>query len=405
MKQANNNEVDLLLQSLARRARDASPSPGASTSGSENSYLANHLDADELNSYAEGVLPTAARARYTEHLADCPTCRRILVGLTQAAGATRPDEVLDGQRSLGFWHKLAAFFSRPLLRYAVPALVMTAVIGVSMIALRQQRRSGLVAQNEPINSSAPSSESGPTELRRTNEALATPESSTPRREMEPKPNSDSIREKNDVGAEKEGVAKPPRTSANEITSSSLAKDSTQPGQGAGVAELRPSYAPEPPSAGGPPPPRPPIDEADNMRTTQKEQPAELEDQRQREQKKGQLMNTPTFHDPAKTDVARLKTGRTEELRPGTTESRSRGKNKSESRDKVETKDVSGRHFRRQGNAWIDTAYESTRATVNVARNSEQFRSLVADEPGIRAIAEQLGGEVIAVWKGRAYRIH
>jgi hypothetical protein len=40
----------------------------------------------------------------------------------------------------------------------------------------------------------------------------------------------------------------------------------------------------------------------------------------------------------------------------------------------------------------------------LARGSESFRALVADEPAINTIAEQLDGEVIVVWKGRAYRI-
>jgi hypothetical protein len=66
--------------------------------------------------------------------------------------------------------------------------------------------------------------------------------------------------------------------------------------------------------------------------------------------------------------------------------------------------VGGRQFRQQGNAWVDTAYTQGRATVNITRGSEQYRALTADEPGLRSIAEQLGGEVIVVWKGRAYRI-
>ena len=42
--------------------------------------------------------------------------------------------------------------------------------------------------------------------------------------------------------------------------------------------------------------------------------------------------------------------------------------------------------------------------MTVVRGSEQYRVLIADEPGIRTIAESLAGEVIVVWKGRAYRI-
>jgi hypothetical protein len=71
---------------------------------------------------------------------------------------------------------------------------------------------------------------------------------------------------------------------------------------------------------------------------------------------------------------------------------------------AETRSVGGRQFRREGGAWVDTAYSSSRATVNIKRGSEQYRALVADEPGIGTIASQLGGEVIVVWKSRAYRI-
>jgi hypothetical protein len=66
--------------------------------------------------------------------------------------------------------------------------------------------------------------------------------------------------------------------------------------------------------------------------------------------------------------------------------------------------VAGRRFRRQGTLWIDTAYHSGVSLTIVSRGSEQYRALVADEPSIRAVAEQLQGEVILIWKGRGYRI-
>ena len=84
MKEPKNNEVDLLLRSLAQ-SRGESP-----LQRSDDDSFSEHLDADELNSYAEGLVPAAARSRYTEHLADCADCRRVVIGLTQAAGrATR----------------------------------------------------------------------------------------------------------------------------------------------------------------------------------------------------------------------------------------------------------------------------------------------------------------------------
>jgi hypothetical protein len=71
---------------------------------------------------------------------------------------------------------------------------------------------------------------------------------------------------------------------------------------------------------------------------------------------------------------------------------------------VETRSVSGRRFIREGNAWVDIDYDSSRSTIRVTRGSDQFRALVADEPGIRAIADQLSGTIIVLWKNRAYRI-
>ena len=143
MKQANNNEVELLLKSLAR-GRGESPLQSRATSG--ESVASEHLDADELNSYAEGVAPAPARARYIEHLADCEACRGIAVGLTQAAGAANRYDVREQQGGSSFWQKVTALFSQPILRYAVPALVLTAVIGIGLFALKQQRQTDLVAQ-------------------------------------------------------------------------------------------------------------------------------------------------------------------------------------------------------------------------------------------------------------------
>jgi hypothetical protein len=87
------------------------------------------------------------------------------------------------------------------------------------------------------------------------------------------------------------------------------------------------------------------------------------------------------------------------LQPGTLASVERRAN-----DKSETRNVAGRRFYRRDGIWIDNEYNSSRATINVTRGSEQYRALVADEPGIKAITEQLSGPIIVVWKGRAYHI-
>jgi hypothetical protein len=86
------------------------------------------------------------------------------------------------------------------------------------------------------------------------------------------------------------------------------------------------------------------------------------------------------------------------------ENASRDRDKEKSSSSGETRSVGGRTFRREGNGWVDTAYNSSASVVNVRRGSDQYRALVADEPGLKVISEQLSGPVTVVWKGRAYRI-
>jgi hypothetical protein len=63
--------------------------------------------------------------------------------------------------------------------------------------------------------------------------------------------------------------------------------------------------------------------------------------------------------------------------------------------------VGGRKFRRQGSVWVDLKFKSSMPVTTVARGSENFSAL---DSKLRSIAQQLGGEVIVVWKGKAYRI-
>ena len=142
MKQTNHNEVDLLLRSLAR-GREAASRQSSQDAGDGEGLSSAHLDADELNSYAEGVAPAPARARYTEHLADCAVCRGIVVGLSQAAGVANRLEVPEQKGGASFWQKLGALLSPAVLRVAVSALVLIAVVGIGFLALRQKSNSAL----------------------------------------------------------------------------------------------------------------------------------------------------------------------------------------------------------------------------------------------------------------------
>src|ERR1041384_7087923 len=108
MRQETNNEMDLLLRRLGRQQ--------------ETTASSDHLDADELSSFAENVLPPAARARYTEHLAQCLRCRDLIVQLSSSAGVVVAQETAKVTAPSALRKFLASLFSPMVLRYALPAL-------------------------------------------------------------------------------------------------------------------------------------------------------------------------------------------------------------------------------------------------------------------------------------------
>ena len=397
MKQDKNNEIDLLLRSLAR----SGPDDSLRESTHENRALSDHLDADELNCFAEGVVPAPARARYIAHLADCESCRGFVVNLTKASGAAARYETLQQLTGSGFWRKMAALFSPPVLRYAVPALALTAVIAISFFALRQQRGPTLVAQNQPANSVVPYTSEQPTES-----PVAQSNTEGPakiRTGAESRGRVDTSSDKKSFRDDRSSVAQvPAETSGADVPTGSPLKDSAQSKQGY-VGGARPTFAPEP-QAVPPPAAKPALREADKTAALQKEELARREVQEPpREEEKNQARDEAGRHGPSRSNATLLPgSKRADGLMTERGEPRTR--NKKDSDEDRETRTVSGKQFRHQGSAWIDTAYDSSRGTINVSRGSEQFRGLVADEPGIRTIAEQLNGVVIVVWKGRAYRI-
>jgi len=402
MKQANNNEVDLLLRSLAR-GRDERALQKGSMSGDGSRAPAVHLDADELNSYAEGVVPAAARARYTEHLADCEQCRRLVIGLTQASGAARHYESPDQQLGSSFWQRLAALFSPTVLRYAVSALALAGVIGISLLVLRQQRSRDFIAQNEPAADTSTASE----RLKQV-ESPAGNSTATTRPEVQRSPESATTTEpgkpKSNLQDEKTLVAQAPGGDSN-LANAPRVKDAEPSGQESGEMRSQPSYAPERASA---PSPATSVLSEDKSAGIAEVRSAKREDRDEQERQQSLFKITPSDeHGPNRSAAPRSATPQGGRQAEGVMTTR--GASDSNKKDKAGEAEaittVAGRHFKHEGNSWVDTAYESSRATINVARGSEQFRALVADEPGLRTIADQLRGVVIVVWKNRAYRIH
>src|SRR6185295_15573793 len=109
MKPEPNNDIDLLLRQLSRRN-------GAPVSAPAREMEEQHLDADELNSYVANALPAAARARYTAHLADCSSCRKLVVELSAAQGPVLSQQGTFVAAPSGLKSFLASLFSPMVLR-------------------------------------------------------------------------------------------------------------------------------------------------------------------------------------------------------------------------------------------------------------------------------------------------
>jgi hypothetical protein len=402
MSKEAKNEIDLMLRQLGRR-------DGAVYSDEQ------HLDADELNSYVANALPSAARARYMEHLADCASCRRLVAQLSAAQGPVVVPHTESITAPSGIKQFLASLLSPMVLRYAVPALGVIVVMVVSVVMWRRESAPDSLARI--VQTDQKKSEvvlpSGSPES--TVEGFVQQDPGHPA-EL-PAPKASSLR------GESAGAA------AGTHTEQSTAAPVTANEPPAATPETRvyDSVTVAPAKVA-------PAEEEDAQRRADSEKKKAIEDvkreklaevtvkQRDELNKAQQPQQTQASAESARAaapsvSVARVAksgetTGAGERAQRSPKEGRGEVADKAarrdyEAKDKndvaPETRSIAGRRFRKSGNVWIDTAY-SSQQTVTYARGSEQYRALVGDEPEIRQIAEQLDGEFIVVWKGRAYRI-
>jgi outer membrane biosynthesis protein TonB len=380
MGHETNNEIDLLLRRLSR-------GQGATGADGDLHDHRNHLDADELSSYAENALPAAARAHYTEHLAECSRCRALVVQLSSAAGVVVAEEPSRVSAPSGLRKFLASLFSPMVLRYAVPALGLMIVAVIGLTVFRRAPSSGgadMVATSRQAETPAVAQDAKPAEGfydKRDKSAGLVSVTPEPRR-----------------GQRNE--AEPPAPIATPAAAANTPVDAVKEAPVAKAESTTVATAAPPPAA-----PKP-------AETTDEGKKREPEAQKQQEQSRAEA--TP-FADRerdfqagrvAPAGAATRRAAKTGALAAG--ENQGAGASTAQSpadKDRAdgETRTVAGRRFRKQRDIWVDTAYAGG-ATVNLARGSEQYRSLVADEPEIKKIAEQLDGQIVVVWKGRAYKI-
>lgn len=346
-----------------------------------------HLEVDAIAGYAENVLPPLIRKKYSEHFADCARCRQILGNLIamNAAAATEAAVPVAGRIETP---QPRRFFFIPPPVYALSALLV--IFGGFLL---------YSALQVPL--------SGPPEI----SSFSEPE--LPRLPANDQEASASNRAALDSSSPSAANAAPPKTPAAE---NGADMDAVHPAPLQGRKEKNERLL-----ASKDPTPQPPVSTTETavgnadvenaelpIRTRQTqvgaEKPrAEAQVAKSDESKVsagkvpeelGKLAAPPA---PSKTDyeandrAAEMRKKRSDESAvldgADTTEARSRT--------------IGGKTFENRNGVWFDSGYKGQDA-ADIRRETNAYRRLDA---GLRAIADELKGTVIVVWKKKAYRIN
>ncbi len=383
MKNAENNEIELLLRDLGKNEGGGNVGSAGAGTGSPDGPMAEHLDPDELNSFAEGVLPAATRTLYAAHLADCVRCRKMVAQLAMASGLSLQQIPTEKTPKENLWKYFASIFTPSVMRYAVPALSLVILAAIGLVWFRQERKereASFVARNGELTTTQKRESFGD------NQPAATPEQSNAKPAVSEVSHgrlagaktADTKQEEERSKTEKnEGAAARSTKKVDDATKSEVSKET----------ESRVASTPKL-DVDAPPPAKPQSGVAEGgeavaKRAAQPASVAQSEDKMKRREQDEAASKKSEVRDAPRVFGGLM--SRKDDGRPA-------------------TRTVAGRHFRREENVWVDTAYSSSSSTTNISRGSEQYRALVGDEPELRTIAEQLDGEVVVVWKGKAYRI-
>jgi hypothetical protein len=425
---SNDAQIDVLL----RRYTGQSPGNPATE----------HLDADELNAFAEGSLPAAARTRYVSHLLECDNCRQIVSQLAISSGAVVAAEAFPATDAPGYswWKRLSGFLSPMTLRYAAFAMVLITVAGVVFLVTQRPREFNELAQSEqtkqapetavkPPDTAAPqtgnSTQSGGNDNK---QGLA----ASPTSSSQASPTSDGVAKLDQpkVGDNPALPAAPAKAAKEAEPTGNPALAANKKPESA-INGTAPAYSPPPPierqraetesrelpnvggvaTASGPRKSEQPIDKfkaADRGRGGEAGKDSRVDDANTRlavnqapaskrvsdEKVKGPRRDADNSAAMSRSsnvvNEEAIKNQGVLAAKPAAAEEKT-----------PDTRSAGGRKFKRQGSAWVDTKFKSSMTLKSISRRSSEFDAL---DSGIRSIAQQLGGEVIIVWKGRAYVI-
>lgn len=366
-------EFDKEIDAILRRARTVETVAPADS----------HLDADEIAAFAENALTDAARRRYTAHFADCARCRKILsnsVLMNTEADVETASSALAAQIAEAETPWYRRFFVFPQLAYAMGAMVLlfSGFFGY------------LILQN--LSGSKYADVSRSTEDRRE------------MTESAPQPAANAAANSNATTTATNSI-----TTTTATNSASTVANSTNPSAPISSSNTAALATPAPPL---PATEKKPAEE--NLPAPSLSQPMivpqatpsdkmnEADDDKNKD-----LATADALRKEEKRDESENQSKLSANTTGGATSSerlqRQRANTPSPKKKVSEagaTRTVGGKTFNNVGGIWFDSAVGKQPQTT-VRRGTSEYLRL---DGGLRSIADQLGGTVVILWSGKAYRI-
>jgi hypothetical protein len=356
-----------------------------------------HLDADAIAAFAENAVPEKSRVIYTQHLAECDPCRKTLSNLITLNAAAEPKFAAAAAPVVASIPWYRKFFSAPNLAYVMGGLVL--VLGGMM--------GFIILQNSYSGDVTVSQVQEPRSMQSANatatEGLA---SSSSNASVE---NANAV--SNGPGEIPRSVGTAEESAADPNLAAAASPAPPPPASTDAIAPTAaPALVPMDKSAGLPlmkeaPAPKLAKDEAEDAKVGEKradnDQEARKKDtgfnqniREQNQQNQIQMLPNTSSRSVGPSRIETQRDNRVSEdgaLRPTSAPSGA---------GVAGLRTAGGKKFELKQGIWYDTSYRG-QGTKKVRRGTSEYRDL---DGGLRNIADSIGGTVVIVWNGKAYRI-
>lgn len=386
------NEIDAILRGVAKE-------PNTANSPTE------HPDADLISAFAENVLTGDVRMRAMSHFADCNRCRMILTNIVKLNSEFEEETAhavatpIIETKKVSWFEKL---FTVPNLAYTFGALTLV-FIGIIGLTFFQNKNSEVARldENKPAMSKGVSgtSSDGNEVAKENYSANSNSVASNSAANSAPTSNATANSVSNptmpaaNVSSQTNSTSIGSRDAVANKSASNVSLDAKQPvSQPAGRIEEKQDKTPAitidgtetsaTPIPYAPPKPSNEVAIEDSAKNKNIKTEADDEDEKPATVRGGGVLKS------KKDEVTSTATGA------------ALAKPQEQKESSLNRKTVAGKTFSNVGGVWTDSAYTGG-STKKVKRSSDDYKKL---DQGLQNIGNNLGGTVIVVWNGKAYKI-